>query len=603
MLTSGQSFQVLAISPGIAVGRVQPVRRKDSSGAPVLELISEEQVPAELERVRSAIDKTRQQLTSLQTAVREKLNSEHDAGIFDAHLLLVDDRSLLREVENRIKKHLWSAEYALYDTAEHFSRVFANIQDEFLKERAADIRDVADRLLNNLTSADSTCSGTSSDGRDDRRIIIASTLSPSETAGLDNRKVLGFAIETGSATCHTAILARSMRLPAVAGVPAEIINSLSADDKIIIDGFSGRLIVNPDARTEESYRLRAKTAQAFYSVLEQESRLRPETTDGFEVELAINAGSVEDISELKSTGASAVGLLRTEFMFLGRELPDEDEQFEVYKQVLIAAEDAPVTVRTLDIGGDKLDNNIFRTHEANPFLGLRGIRLCLFERRDLFEIQLRALLRAGVYGNLRIMLPMVSSVLEVLEVKLIIADIQKQLEQENVEFVHHPVIGVMIETPAAALMAEELGRHVDFFSIGTNDLVQYTMAIDRGNERVAYLYKPAHPAILKLIASTVAAARKNNIFVGVCGQMAAEPEFVPLLVGLGVHELSMEPRSIAMVRRVIRSISFYDAEKTAARALECPNAAASLELSLDLLKRCAPEISSVLDQADVSGES
>ena len=270
---------------------------------------------------------------------------------------------------------------------------------------------------------------------------------------------------------------------------------------------------------------------------------------------------------------------------------------------MIAAEDAPVTVRTLDIGGDKLDNNIFRSLEANPFLGLRGIRLCLFERRDLFETQLRALLRAGVYGNLRIMLPMVSSVLEVLEVKLIIADIQKQLEKENVEFVRHPVIGVMIETPAAALMADELGRHVDFFSIGTNDLVQYTMAIDRGNERVAYLYKPAHPAILKLIAATVAAARKNNIFVGVCGQMAAEPEFVPLLVGLGVHELSMEPPSVAMVRRVIRSISFYEAEKTAAQALACPNAAASLEVSLNLLKRCAPEISSVLKKTDESGES
>ena len=599
MLTSGQSFQVLAISPGIAVGRVQPVRRKNSSGAPVLEMISEEQVPSELARVRMAIDKTRQQLTALQTAVREKLNSQDDAGIFDAHLLLVDDRSLLREVETRIKKRLWSAEYALYDTAEHFGKVFANIQDEFLKERAADIRDVADRLLNNLSSQENI----PADDRDDCRIIIASTLSPSETAGLDTRKVLGFAIETGSATCHTAILARSMKLPAVAGVPAEIINTLSADDKIIIDGFSGRLIVNPDARTEESYRLRAESAQAFYSTLVQESSLRPETTDGFEIELAINAGSVEDISELKTAGASAVGLLRTEFMFLGRELPDEEEQFEVYKQVLIAAEDAPVTVRTLDIGGDKLDNNIFRSLEANPFLGLRGIRLCLFERRDLFETQLRALLRAGVYGNLRIMLPMVSSVLEVLEVKLLIADLQKQLEKENVEFVRHPVIGVMIETPAAALMADELGRHVDFFSIGTNDLVQYTMAIDRGNERVAYLYKPAHPAILKLIASTVAAARKNNIFVGVCGQMAAEPEFVPLLVGLGVHELSMEPASIAMVRRVIRSISFYEAEKTAAQALACPNASASLEVSLNLLKRCAPEISSVLKKTDESGES
>ena len=598
MLTAGQSFQVLAISPGIAVGRVQPVRRKSSSGAPVLEEITAEMVPAELERVRKAIETTRQQLMSLQSAVREKLKSEDDAGIFKVHLQLVDDPFLLREVENRITKRLWTAEYALYDTAQHFSKVFANIQDEFLKERAADICDVSDRLLNNLTMQEN-----SSSDRDDRRIIVASTLSPSETAGLDPRKVLGFAIESGSATCHTAILARSMGLPAVAGVPAEIINSLTADDKIIIDGFSGRLIVNPDSRTEDSYRLRARSAQAFFTELAQESSLRPETTDGFEIELAINMGNVDNISELKNTGATAVGLLRTEFLFMGQELPGEEEQFEVYKQLLTAAEDAPVTVRTMDVGGDKLDNNIYRTLEANPFLGLRGIRLCLFERLDLFRTQLRALLRAGVYGNLRIMFPMVSSVLEVLETKQLIAELQQELERENVEFVRNPVIGVMIETPAAALMADELGKHVDFFSIGTNDLVQYTMAIDRGNERVAYLYKPAHPAILRLIAMTVAAARKNNIFVGVCGQMAAEPEFVPLLLGLGVHELSVDPHSVAMVRRVIRSISLYEAEKTVQQALACPHATASLELSIELLKRCAPEISSVLEESDNPEES
>ena len=598
MLTAGQSFQVLAISPGIAVGRVQPVRRKSSSGAPVLEEITAEMVPAELERVRKAIETTRQQLMALQSTVREKLKSEDDAGIFKVHLQLVDDPFLLREVENRITKRLWTAEYALYDTAQHFSRVFANIQDEFLKERAADICDVSDRLLNNLTMQ-----GNSSDDRDDHRIVIASTLSPSETAGLDPRKVLGFAVESGSATCHTAILARSMGLPAVAGVPAEIINSLTADDKIIIDGFSGRLIVNPDSRTEDSYRLRARSAQAFFTELAQESSLRPETTDGFEIELAINMGNVDNISELKNTGATAVGLLRTEFLFMGQELPDEEEQFEVYKQLLTAAEDAPVIVRTMDVGGDKLDNNIYRTLEANPFLGLRGIRLCLFERLDLFRTQLRALLRAGVYGNLRIMFPMVSSVLEVLETKQLIAELQQELEKENVEFVRNPVIGVMIETPAAALMADELGRHVDFFSIGTNDLVQYTMAIDRGNERVAYLYKPAHPAILKLIAMTVAAARKNNIFVGVCGQMAAEPEFVPLLIGLGVHELSVDPHSVAMVRRVIRSISLYEAEKIVRQALVCPHATASLELSIELLKRCAPEISSVLEQSENPEES
>ena len=590
MLTPGQCFEVLAISPGIAVGRVQPVRRKNSTGAPVLEKISPDQVEQELALLGQTIQKTRDQLMILKQTVREKLQSVDDAGIFDAHLMLLDDRALLHEVETRIKDKLWPVEYALYDTAEHFAKVFANIPDDFLRERAADIRDVADRMIGNLSPHVEE-----KNSRDDRRIIVASTLSPSETAGLDSNQILGFAIETGSATCHTAILARSMRLPAVAGVPAEIITSLSVDDKVIIDGFSGRLIVNPDARTEESYRLRARSAAAFYNALEQDKKLRPETTDGFEIELAINMGSVEEISELKNTGASGVGLLRTEFLFFGtRQLPDEEKQFEIYRKILVSAEDAPVTVRTLDIGGDKLDDEIFRSQEANPFLGLRGIRLCLYERRDLFKTQLRALLRAGVYGNLRIMFPMVSSVLEVLEVKKLISEIQEELSQEKYDFVRHPVLGVMIETPAAVLMADELARHVDFFSIGTNDLVQYTMAIDRGNERVAYLYKPAHPAILKLIAETAAAAKRNNIFAGVCGQMAAEPEFVPLLVGLGINELSVDPGSVPLVRRVIRSISLYEAEKTASAAMICPNAAESLQVSMELLERCAPEICSAM---------
>ncbi len=593
MLSPQQSFQVLAISPGIAVGRVQPVRRKSSTGAPVRQQITPDMVPSELERIRMTIERTRSQLTSLKQAVREKLQSGDDAGIFDAHLMLLDDRTLLHEVEIRIKDQLCSADFALFDTAEHFAKVFANIPDDFLKERAADIRDVADRMMSNLNPQEP-----SKKDREDRRIIVASTLAPSETAALDTAQILGFAIETGSATCHTAILARSMRLPAVAGVPAEIINTLSADDKLIIDGFSGRLIVNPDARTEDSYRLRAKSAMAFYDELAQDKLLRPETTDGFEMELAINISAADEINELKITGASGVGLLRTEFLFFGRDLPGEDEQFEIYRKMLVASGDAPVTVRTMDVGGDKLDNNIFRSLEANPFLGLRGIRLCLYERRDLFETQLRALLRAGLYGNLRIMFPMVSSVLEVLEVKAFIEETQKKLAAEKVEFLRNPVLGVMIETPAAALMADELAKHVDFFSIGTNDLVQYTMAIDRGNERVAYLYKPAHPAILKLIAVCVAAARRNNIYVGVCGQMASEPEFVPLLVGLGVNELSVVPGYIPVVRRVIRSISLYEAEKIAAEAMECPNAAASLELSMALLERCVPELVSVMDKSE-----
>lgn len=584
MPTKSQSVPVIPISPGIAVGRVLLIRKRSHSTLPELRFIPAENIPAEIDRFNDAIKRTKAQLIDLKKRLEEKLNT-HDADIFDAHLMLVDDRSLTGEVEKRIKENLWTAEYALYDTADHFSKIFANIADEYLQERAVDIRDVAERMMANLEEM------APAEDIDDRRIVIAPTLTPSETVTLDSSKVLGFAVESGSATCHTAILARSMELPAVAGVPPEILSSLGSDDKVIIDGFSGRLIINPDARTEESYRIRAKSADELSNELRQDKELRPETTDGFEIELAINLENADQIPELAKTGAGAVGLFRTEYLFINApQPPDEEKQFEIYKQLLLDAEDAPVTVRTMDLGGDKLEDSLYYHNEDNPFLGLRGIRFCLYGRRDLFETQLRALLRAGLYGDLRIMLPMVSSVMEVLEVKKIILTLQEQMTEQGIEHVHHPKLGVMIETPVAALMAEHLAEHVDFFSLGTNDLVQYTMAIDRGNEKVAYLYRPSHPSILQLIRMCTAAAKKHNIYVSVCGQMASDPEMIPLLAGLGVNELSTVPGALPVIRRVIRSISMHEAEMTVRAALNCATAKETLALSMKLLQKYAPEI-------------
>ncbi|HJH05078.1 phosphoenolpyruvate--protein phosphotransferase [Victivallis vadensis] len=588
MTLPAQTIQAIAVSPGIAIGRVARVRGSNHLQEPNPHKITDDEINGELTRFIAALVETRKQLVELQDQVRDRLNSR-DADIFEAHIMLVDDRTLLNEVEKRIKGEHVTAEYALFEATERFTAVFNGMQDEYLKERAADIRDVAARITANLNDDPHHDMEL-----DDRRIIIATTLAPSETAQLDRSKVLGFAVETGSATSHTAILARAMKLPAVVGIPPELPETLTADDKLIIDGYTGKVIINPDGRTEEAYRLKAQAAGELLNELERENSLRPETTDGFMVQLAANLDSPETIGEVKKSGACGIGLFRTEYLFMNTsQLPTEEEQFEVYKDLLVKSGEQPVIIRTLDVGGDKFNTNIFRATEQNPFLGLRGIRLCLHERRDIFSTQLRALLRAGVYGNLRVMLPMVSSIREVNEVKQLVGELQEQLRREKLEFVSHLPLGVMIETPAAAILADRLAPLVDFFSIGTNDLVQYTMAIDRGNERVAYLYRPSHPAILELIRRTVEAARHNNIWVSICGQMASEPSLVPLLVGLGVHELSMAPSSIGMVRRVIRGLAMHEAEEAARQALACSNASDALAISEALLRKSAPEIANI----------
>lgn len=585
MKTIMKTVQAIAVSPGIAIGRVMQIRENSRFQEPELVRILPEDTDKEIARFHTSLENARAQLADLQKEVRQKLNTT-GADIFEAHLLILEDKTLVNEVEKQIRTGLCSSEYAIFLAVEKFAAVFGAMKDEYLRERATDIRDVASRVLDCLGNI--RREGISIK---DRRIIIANNLTPSETARLNPKNVLGFASETGSVTSHTAIIARSMQLPAVVGIPAELTETLTADDKVIIDGYSGKLIINPDERTEEAYRLRAKAAGKLISQLAQEKSLNSETTDGFCCQLAVNLDSLEKLDEAGQTGAEGIGLFRTEFLFMNRtELPDEDEQVEVYKKLLVANGDASVIIRTLDVGGDKYDSVIYRNNEQNPFLGLRGIRLCLHERPDLFRTQLRALLRAGVSGNLYVMIPMVSSVREVVTTRELISELQAELKAEGKEFVSHLNFGIMVETPAAAIMADRIAPLVDFFSIGTNDLLQYTMAIDRSNERVAYLYRPSHPAILELIRQVVAAARKHNIFVSVCGQMAADPFLVPLLLGLGVNELSVPPAAVPIIRRTIRSLAMSEAEEMTRQALLCSNASDSLELSSQLLKKSAPEI-------------
>ena len=584
MLTPSCNIQAIPVAPGIAIGRVMRIGETPRE-QPEPVVLAPEMAEPELARFHSALEKTGVQLAGLSDKLKQKLQDD-EAGIFDAHILILEDQLLISEVEKGIKLDHFSAEYAVFATIEKFSAVFNGVNDEYLKERALDLRDVGNRILDNLSGVD-----VAKIAYNEPRIIIASNLTPSETVGLEREFVLGFATETGSATSHTAILARSLKLPAVVGVPKELLDKLTIADKLIVDGFSGKLIVNPDRHTEEAYLLKQREEQKFYFSLNEENNLPPETSDGFRLQLAANLDADQDYNEVKQTAAYGVGLFRTEFIFMDPDqLPDEERQYNIYKKLLVAAGNAPVTIRTIDVGGDKLNTAILRSTEQNPFLGLRGIRLCLHEQRELFATQLRALLRAGVHGDLRVMLPMVSSIFEVKETKEIIAKLQQDLAKEGVPCVEKLKLGVMIETPVAAIIAQQLAPEVDFFSIGTNDLIQYTMAVDRSNERVAYLYRPTHPAILHLIRNTVEAAREYNLYVSVCGQMAESVMYTPLLLGLGVHELSMPTASIPVQRRMVRSLERLACEELVQKALQCSNATEVQELVRTMVEKCAPEM-------------
>jgi len=580
-------YHGIGASPGIAIGQVLLVKEHSTSyKKPLDATISAEQIESEIKRFEIALDNTRLELEELQKRVLNKLQA-HEASIFDAHMLIVDDQMLLHEVQDTISKQLSTAECAFFKIMERYVTAISVMKDAYIKERVADIKDVASRVLSNLQET----SRPVLDYLEGKRIIIAHDLTPSDTVLLDRKKVQAFAIESGSNTSHTAILARSMQIPSVVNIAGNIVDELKNDDDIIVDGFIGTIIVHPTEKTRKAYQLKAKEEGRFYIDLIRESRLRPETLDGFTVQLASNIETLEDVQTAKKFGTSGVGLFRTEYMYMGNKaLPTEEEQVETFTSLIKEMNGEPVIVRTLDIGGDKYCESLSLRKEANPFLGLRAIRLCLHECQDVFRTQLRSLLRAGATGDLKIMLPMISCVEEVVQVKEIIEKLKIELAGEKLAFNRDIEVGIMIETPAAALMAEHFAKIVDFFSIGTNDLIQYTIAIDRDNERVSYLYEPSNPAILNLIKIVVDAAKKNRIWVSVCGQMAGSPKYIPLLVGMGVHELSMVPMSLGSVRRIIRKLNMHEAEVAVKKALECSNAKDALNISLELLKKIEPEV-------------
>jgi phosphoenolpyruvate-protein phosphotransferase (PTS system enzyme I) len=579
-------FHATAASLGIAIGPALVIRELHKSySEPEDKVISPEDSDREVERFNVALDQARDELEELRVRIQGVLE-EREANVFDAHLMIVDDKMLMDEVEDMIRRHHHCAEYSFFKVVDRYVIAISVMPDPYIKERAADIKDVASRVLGIMLNR----KGVALDKLTEKSIVIAHDLSPSATAMLDREKVLAFVVETGSNTSHTAILARSMQIPAIVGAKG-VMQDVENGDLLIVDGFVGTVIVLPEGDTRKLYEAKATREEKFYVDLMRESKLRSETTDGFAVQLAANLESLDEVESAIKFGMYGVGLFRTEYMYMTPGTrPGEEELFNTFRKLIAEINGKPVVIRTLDIGGDKLADNLGVINEANPFLGLRAIRLCLKQERQLLREQIRAILRASAYGNLKIMFPMVSCSEEITELKSIMQECMGELDREGRNFNKNIEVGIMIETPAAVAVADVLAGMVDFFSIGTNDLVQYTSAIDRDNEAVAYLYRPEHPAILKMINQVMEAARNKGIWVSVCGEMAGDPRYTPLLVGLGVHELSMSSVSIGAIRRIIRKLSLHETEEVAKRAMGCHTSDDALNESLQLLDAISPDI-------------
>jgi phosphotransferase system enzyme I (PtsI) len=504
---------------------------------------------SEIDRFKAALELSGEQLIEIKQLTEKNIGAK-DAEIFEAHLMILNDPHLLDETCKCIESYNINAEAALVRVMGTFIQLFDEIEDVYIKERAADIRDVEKRILMNLSKDGIHI--IESDFED--TIIVAHDLTPSDTAQLDSSKVIGFITEIGGKTSHTAIMAKSLEIPAIVGIK-NITKEIKTGDILIIDGFSGAVIINPHSETVEIYKKKIEEYKVVKSELAQYKSRHVFTKDNKRIEIFGNIGTPKNVNKVLDNGGEGIGLFRTEFLYMDREnFPDENEQFEAYKSVTEKMADKPVIIRTLDIGGDKHLSYFEIPNEMNPFLGYRAIRLCL-DRTDIFKVQLRGILRASNHGNIRIMFPMIASLEELLKAKALLLVCMAELEAEGLPFNKNIEVGIMIEIPAAALCAEELAKHVDFFSIGTNDLIQYTLAADRMNEKVSYLYDPKHPAIIKLIKMTVDAAHKENKICGICGEMAGDPSLIPILIELGVDELSMSAASILEAKKAIVSLT------------------------------------------------
>ncbi|WP_068504882.1 phosphoenolpyruvate--protein phosphotransferase [Paenibacillus kribbensis] len=558
----------IAASAGIAIARAFILEHPNYA----VERRAVGDVEAEIARLDAALAESQTELEAIKEKTLKELG-EKKAEIFASHLLILNDPELIDPVKAKIKDEQLNADYALDEVATQFISMFENMKSAYLQERASDMRDVTKRVLNHLLGVHFVSPAEIAE----ETIVLAEDLTPSDTAQLNREFVKGFATNIGGRTSHSAIMARSLEIPAVVGTK-NILSQAKSGDLIIVDGLDGHVFVNPSEEIIAEYRAK----QVAYDKQREEWRkLRGEATvsvDGVHVELAANIGTPNDVAGVLDNGGEGVGLYRTEFLYMGRDkLPSEEVQYTAYKTVLEKMEGKPVVVRTLDIGGDKELPYLDLPKEMNPFLGFRAIRLCL-DRQDIFRTQLRALLRASVHGNLRIMFPMIATLNEFREAKAVLLEEKEKLVAEGVAVSEEIQLGIMVEIPSTAVLADQFAKEVDFFSIGTNDLIQYTMAADRMNERVSYLYQPYNPSILRLVKMVIDAAHREGRWAGMCGEMAGDATAIPLLLGLGLDEFSMSATSILPARSLISKLSRADMEKLAAKALDMQTAEQVVEL-------------------------
>ncbi|EGQ4121872.1 phosphoenolpyruvate--protein phosphotransferase [Staphylococcus pseudintermedius] len=560
----------IAASDGVAIAKAYLLVEPDLSFSNE----KTDQPEAEVQKFNEALNNSKIELTKIRNHAEEQLGADK-AAIFDAHLLVLDDPELIQPIEEKIKNESASAPQALTEVTQNFITIFESMDNEYMKERAADIRDVAKRVLAHILGVELPNPSII----DESVIIVAHDLTPSDTAQLNKQYVQGFVTNIGGRTSHSAIMSRSLEIPAVVGTKS-ISESVQQGDMVIVDGLTGDVIVNPSDDEIKAYQHKR---ESFFADREALKQLRDEpskTLDGHEVELAANIGTPNDLEGVHNNGAEGIGLYRTEFLYMGRDnMPTEDEQFEAYKKVLESMEGKRVVVRTLDIGGDKELPYLNLPEEMNPFLGYRAIRLCL-DQPEIFRPQLRALLRASAYGKLNIMFPMVATIQEFRDAKALLLEEKENLKQEGVEVSDDIELGIMVEIPATAALADVFAKEVDFFSIGTNDLIQYTMAADRMSERVSYLYQPYNPSILRLIKQVIDASHQEGKWTGMCGEMAGDETAIPLLIGLGLDEFSMSATSILKARRQIKDLSRTEMVQLADRALKC----ATVDEVVDLVK-------------------